>query len=70
MIISLNLALLPTMLILGEICLIHLTGPHLVPCLVAYQVGRHYPLIELLLSWPGIEINAQDDQVALSYDQS
>ena len=32
------------------------------------QVGRHYPLIELLLSWPGIEINAQDDQVALYYD--
>ena len=27
------------------------------------QVGRHYHLMELLLSWPAIEINAQDDQV-------
>ena len=26
-------------------------------------MGRYYHLMELLLSWPGIEINAQDDQV-------
>ena len=28
-------------------------------------MGRYYHLMELLLSWPGIEINAQDDQVTV-----